>query len=300
MNPALSIGFPAALATYLIWGSLPLYVRAMQHVAAADLLAHRVIWSLPTAILLIGAAAKWRDVRKAFSPRRLRWLAISGLLIGANWAIYIGAVNAGRTLEASLGYYINPLVNVLLGRLIFSERLGRLQWVAVMAAAAGVAIMAAAFGHVPWIALALCLTFALYSLIRKQVEIDSRAGFLAEVAILAPIAACWLAWFAQPPVMGAGVQDTLLLLAAGPITAVPLILFALAARRLRLSTIGMMQYIGPTLQFLIAIFIFREGFSQTHALAFGFIWLAIILFTIPGMLGDLKTGHAAAAKKTAP
>jgi len=299
MNAALRLGFPAALLAYLIWGSLPLYIRAMSHVSPFELLAHRIIWSVPTAILLIALAANWRDVKAAFTGPNLKWLALSSVLIGANWAIYIWAVNAGRAMEASLGYYINPLVNVLIGMLIFSETLRTAQWVAVAIAAVGVVIMAFAFGHVPWVALALCTTFACYGVIRKQVVIDSRAGFLVEVLLLAPLALGWLVWFATTQVpgrwMGEGGWDIALLIAAGPITAVPLILFALAAKRLKLSTIGMMQYIGPTLQFLIALFVFKEAFNMTHAVAFGFIWTALVIFTADSLMGDAKARRLARA-----
>lgn len=303
MNAALRLGFPAALGCYLIWGSLPLYIRAMEHVGALELLAHRVIWSVPTAVLLIALAANWRDVRATFTGSSLKWLALSSVLIGTNWAIYIWAVNAGRAMEASLGYYINPLVNVLFGMLIFSETLRPAQWVAAGIAATGVVIMAFAFGHLPWAALALCITFACYGVIRKKVVIDSRAGFLVEVALLAPIAALWLSWFAttQAPGrwMGEGGWDIALLIAAGPITAFPLILFALAARRLKLSTIGMMQYIGPTLQFLIAVFIFKEAFSLMHGLAFGFIWTALVIFTADSLMGEARARRLARAPRPA-
>ncbi|MFN4024347.1 MAG: EamA family transporter RarD [Hyphomonas sp.] len=303
MSPALRLGFPAALLAYLIWGSLPLYIRTMQHVGALELLAHRILWSVPTAILFIAVAANWRDVRAAFSGSNIKWLTVSGLLIGANWAIYIWAVNAGRTMEASLGYYINPLVNVLFGMLIFSEKLRRAQWAAVVIAATGVGVMTFAFGAVPWVALALCITFACYSVIRKKVAIDSRAGFLVEVALLAPVALLWLTWFAitQPAGrwLAGGGLDIPLLMAAGPITAVPLILYALAAKRLRLSTIGMMQYIGPTIQFLIAVFVFREPFGSVHAVAFGFIWLALIVFTADSLMGDAKARRLARTARPA-
>lgn len=303
MNAALRLGFPAALGSYLIWGSLPLYIRAMSHVSAFELLAHRIIWSVPTAIILIALAANWRDVKAAFTGSNLKWLAVSSVLIGANWAIYIWAVNAGRAMEASLGYYINPLVNVLVGMLIFSETLRIAQWVAVVIATVGVAIMAFAFGHVPWVALALCSTFACYGLIRKKVAIDSRAGFLVEVLLLVPLAAGWLVWFATTQVpgrwMGEGGWDIALLIAAGPITAFPLILFALAAKRLKLSTIGMMQYIGPTLQFLIAVFVFKETFSPTHAIAFGFIWAALVIFTSDSLMGEAKARRLARAARPA-
>lgn len=303
MSPALRLGFPAALLSYLIWGSLPLYIRAMQHTGALELLAHRVLWSVPTAILFIAVAANWRDVRAAFTGSNLKWLTVSGLLIGANWAIYIWAVNAGRTMEASLGYYINPLVNVLFGMLIFSEKLRPAQWVAVAIAAIGVGVMTFAFGRVPWVALVLCITFACYSVIRKKVAIDSRAGFLVEVALLAPVAFAWLTWFAttQPGGrwLGEGGSDILLLMAAGPITAIPLILYALAAKRLRFSTIGMMQYIGPTIQFLIAVLVFKEGFGMAHALAFGFIWTALVVFTADSLMGDAKARRLARTARPA-
>ena len=303
MNAALRLGFPAAFGCYLIWGSLPLYIRAMSHVGAFELLAHRILWSVPTAVLLIALAANWRDVKAAFTGSNLRWLALSSILIAANWSVYIWAVNAGRAMEASLGYYINPLVNVLFGMLIFSETLRRAQWVAVAIASLGVVIMAFAFGHVPWAALVLCATFACYGVIRKKVVIDSRAGFLVEVTLLAPLAALWLVWFAttQPGGRwtGEGGWDIALLIAAGPITAVPLILFALAAKRLKLSTIGMMQYIGPTLQFLIALFVFREAFSPAHALAFGLIWTALVIFTADSLMGDARARRLARAARPA-
>lgn len=301
-SSSLRLGFPAALGAYVIWGSLPLYIRAMSHVGAVELLAHRIIWSIPTAILLIAVAANWRDIRTAFKWENLKWLAMSGILIGVNWLIYIWAVNQGRTMEASLGYYINPLVNVLFGMLIFSERLRPAQWVAVVIAAIGVGVMTIAFGHIPWVALGLCFTFAFYSVIRKKVAIDSRAGFLVEVVVLAPLAFVWFGWFLQQPegrLMGEGGWDNLLLVLAGPITATPLILFGLAAKRLKLSTIGMMQYIGPTLQFLIATLVFREAFGWTHAIAFGFIWAALIIFTTDSVIGEAKARRLARTARPA-
>jgi chloramphenicol-sensitive protein RarD len=302
MSPALRIGLPAALGAYLIWGSLPLYIRAMSHIGAAEMLAHRILWSLPAGLLLIALAANWKDVTAAFTGRNLAWLALSSALIGANWAVYIWAVNAGRTMEASLGYYINPLVSVLFGMLLFAERLRPAQWVAVAIAAAGVGVMTLAFGRIPWVALFLCFSFAAYAVIRKKVAIDSRAGFLVEVSLLAPLALGWLVWFAGQPDgrwIGQGGWDIPLLMAAGPITAVPLILFALAAKRLKLSTVGMLQYIGPTLQFLIATVLFREPFGVVHAGAFVLIWLALVVFTADSLLGDAKARRLARTARPA-
>ncbi|MEO0608664.1 MAG: EamA family transporter RarD [Pseudomonadota bacterium] len=298
MSPSLRIGFFCCLGCYLIWGCLPLYFRALDHIAPMEMLAHRIIWSVPTGLVLILIARNWRQLRQALTLQRVLWLTLSAAMIGLNWFVYIVAVGQERVMEASLGYYINPLVNVLVGAVFFSERLRQTQWIAVALAAIGVWIMTHALGYFPWIALVLCFTFGFYSVIRKQVQVDSRAGFLVESAILAPLAMLWLGWFVGQPDgrwMGDGGWDIPMLLAAGPVTAVPLILFALAAKRLRLSTIGMMQYIGPTLQFLISVYVFGEVFDLTHALAFAFIWTAVIVFTVDSLLGEAKARRLARA-----
>ena len=298
MSPTLRLGFLCCLGCYTIWGGLPLYFRALDHIQPMEMLAHRIIWSVPTGLILIIIARNWSQLRAALTKQHLFWLSISAILIGANWLIYIWAVGQERVMEASLGYYINPLVNVLIGALFFAERLRPAQWVAVGLATIGVAIMTSALGYLPWVALVLCLTFAFYSVIRKQVQVDSRAGFVVEAALLAPLAMIWLGCFVAQPngrLMGEGGWDIVMLLAAGPITAVPLILFAIAAKRLRLSTMGMMQYIGPTLQFLISVLVFKEAFGLTHALAFAFIWTALIVFTIDSLLGEAKARRLARA-----
>lgn len=262
------------------------------------MLAHRIIWSVPTGLILIVIARNWTQLRAALTRQHMLWLTVSAVLIGLNWLIYIWAVGQERVMEASLGYYINPLINVLIGAIFFSERLRTAQWVSVVLASVGVVIITSALGYVPWVALVLCITFALYSVIRKQVQVDSRAGFVVEAALLAPLAMIWLGWFAAQPdgrLMGEGGWDIPALMAAGPITAVPLILFALAAKRLRLSTIGMMQYIGPTLQFLISVLVFREAFGLMHAIAFSFIWTALIVFTIDSLMGEAKARRLARA-----
>lgn len=298
MSATLRLGFLCCLGCYTIWGGLPLYFRALDHIQPMEMLAHRIIWSVPTGLILIIIARNWTQLRAALTREHLLWLSVSAVLIGANWLIYIWAVGQERVMEASLGYYINPLVNVLIGAVFFAERLRPAQWVAVGLAAIGVAIMTVALGYLPWVALVLCLTFAFYSVIRKQVQVDSRAGFVVEAALLAPLAMIWLGWFVAQPdgrLMGSGGWDIPLLLAAGPITAVPLILFAIAAKRLRLSTMGMMQYIGPTLQFLISVLVFKEAFGVTHALAFAFIWTALIVFTVDSLMGEAKARRLARA-----
>lgn len=295
MTPATRLGFFACLGCYTIWGLLPLYFKALGHISPELMLAHRIVWSVPTGALLILIARNWQAVKAALTPQRLGWLVISGLMIGLNWWLYIWAVGQDRVMEASLGYYINPLINVLTGLVIFSEKLRRAQWLAVAIAALGVGVMTFAFGRLPWVALILAATFAAYSVIRKQVQIDSRAGFMVEVLVLLAPAGLWLGWFAGQggAVWGdANLRDVLLLLAAGPITATPLILFALAAKRLRLSTIGMMQYIGPTLQFMIAIWL-GEAFGREHAIGFACIWTALFIFTFDSVAGDHKARRLA-------
>ncbi|MEL6857966.1 MAG: EamA family transporter RarD [Pseudomonadota bacterium] len=298
MSSSLRLGFLSCIGCYFIWGCLPLYFRALDHIKPEEMLAHRIIWSVPTGLILIMLARNWHQLRAALTRQNVLWLCISAMLIGANWFIYIWAVSQERVMEASLGYYINPLINVLIGALFFAERLRLAQWLAVVIAGIGVAVMTMALGYVPWVAIILCFTFSFYSVIRKQVQVDSRAGFVVEAALLAPLAMIWLGWFAGQPDgrwMGATAMDIPLLLASGPITAVPLILFALAAKRLRLSTIGMMQYIGPTLQFLISVLIFKEVFGLVHAVAFGLIWTALFVFTIDSLMGDAKARRLARA-----
>lgn len=297
MPADLRLGLTAALGAYIIWGLLPLYFKVLGHIPPTDMLAHRIVWSVPTGIVFLAIASRWDDLRLALTPGKLKWLLLSGCMIGANWFLYIWAVGEDRVMEASLGYYINPLVNVLIGFVFLSERLRVAQWIAVGLAAIGVLIMTAAFGRFPWVSLVLCLTFAIYSLIRKQVQVDARAGFVVEAALLLPVAAGWLihrGTLVGADVLGQSVTDIPLLILSGPITAVPLILFAIAAKRLMLSTVGMFQYLAPTLQFLIALLL-GEPFGLTHAIAFGFIWAALILFTTDSVLGNRRARRLARA-----
>ncbi len=300
MTGSVRFGLVAGFAAFSIWGFLPLYIRALDSVGPMELWAHRIIWSVPTAFILIIIAARWADVRAALSSRNVWWLLLSGFLVGSNWLIYIFAVSIERTLEASIGYYMNPIVNVLFGMLFFAERLRIAQWLSVAIAATGVAVATWAYGQVPYLALALCITFALYSVIRKQIVVDSRAGFLIEVLGLLPLALGWMTWFQFQPdgrLTGGGGWTLSLLMLAGPLTATPLILFALAAKRLRLSTVGMMQYTAPTLQFLIGVLVFRESFTWIHLAAFGCIWLALIIFTTDSMMGDARAKRLARAAR---
>lgn len=285
MSSELRLGFGAALGAYVIWGFLPLYFKVMGHIQPELMLAHRIVWSLPTGLVLLALAGQLRALKAALNRKTAAWLALSSVLIAVNWLVYIWAVGQDRVLEASFGYYINPLVNVAIGAMFFAERLNKAQWNAVALAFIGVGLMGAALGAVPVVALVLCFSFAGYSLIRKLIQVDGRAGFVVEAAILFPIAAggLWMLSGQGVAIWGKGTPgDIGLLMLSGPLTAVPLILFALAAKRLKLATIGMMQYIGPTLQFLLALIVFGEVFGWLHGLAFAFIWLALIVFSGDG------------------
>lgn len=285
MSSEVRLGFFAALGAYLIWGFLPLYFKLMGHISPELMLAHRIVWSLPTGLILLAFAGQLPALKAAIRWKTLLWLGLSSLLIALNWLVYIWAVGQDRVLEASFGYYINPLVNVAIGALFFAESLNRTQWSAVGFASVGVGIMGLALGAVPIVALVLCFSFAGYSLIRKLVQVDGRAGFVVEAAVLFPVALGWM-WLSSGQdvaVWGKGTPaDIGLLMLSGPLTAVPLILFALAAKRLTLATIGMMQYIGPTLQFLLALIVFGEAFGWRHGLAFALIWLALLVFSGDG------------------
>ena len=298
MNPEIRLGFLAGLAAYSIWGFLPLYFKLVGHIPPEHMLAHRVIWSIPVGFGLVLLARRWRELKSVLVRKEVFWLCLSAAVIGMNWGLYIWAVGQNRVMEASLGYYINPLVNVAVGALLLSEKLRRLQWVAVAVATVGVGIETVALGRLPWVALFLCATFASYALIRRKVQVDSRVGFMVEVLFLAPIALLWMLWYTQTgnPIAGRGGWDWLLIAAAGPITAAPLILFALSAKRLKFSTIGMMQYIGPTLQFMLALS-FGEVFTALHAVAFACIWVALFLFTFDSVAEDRRGKRAARAAK---
>jgi chloramphenicol-sensitive protein RarD len=276
-------GFVLGLAAYALWGVLPIYFKLIAAVPAFDIVAHRVLWSLPFLALLIVLSKGWAKVRAAMArPRTLGILTITALLIGGNWLLYVYAVTGGHILAASFGYYLNPLANVLLGRFALKERLSRLQWAAVAIAAAGISVLAAgALGQL-WISLTLCITFALYGLLRKVVAADAITGLAIETALLFPLAIAWLGWKAAAgePWMGYTDHQALLLLAAGIVSTTPLLLFTAAAKRLPYSTMGMLQFIAPTLQFLIAVLLYGEPFKTAHAIAFAAIWTALALYVV--------------------
>ena len=280
-HPESRRGFALGLAAYGLWGVLPVYFKLIAHISAVDIVAHRILWSLPFLGTIVLAGRHWRQVRAAFADRKtLGVLAATAALIGGNWLLYTYAVISGHILAASFGYYLNPLANVLLGRFVLNEHLSRQQWTAIAIAAAGISLLAAgALGQL-WISLTLCVSFALYGLLRKVVKADAVAGLAVETTLLLPLALGWLAWrcLHGAPVLGTSRTDTGLLLIAGIVSTTPLLLFTAAARRLPYSTLGMLQFLAPTLQFLLAVLFYGEAFTLAHALAFGAIWIALALY----------------------
>lgn len=275
-------GFALGLSAYALWGILPLYFKALERVPAVDIVAHRVLWSLPVLAALIGLSRGWRQIRRSIGDRRTIGILVpTAILIAVNWLLYVWAVTNGHILAASFGYYLNPLAYVLLGRFVLHERLSRLQWTAVGIAAAGISVLAAGAMSQLWISLALCISFALYGLLRKVVSADAVTGLAIETAILFPPAIAWLAVqaLAGQPVMGTTTTDTGLLVLAGIVSTTPLLLFTAAAKRLPLSTMGMLQFIAPTLQFLIGV-AYGEHLTAAHIVAFAAIWAALALYGV--------------------
>jgi len=273
-------GFILGLLAYALWGVLPIYFKLLAAVAPFDIVAHRVLWSMPLLGLLILLSRSWPKVRAAATDRRtIGMLILTALLIACNWLLYVYAVTSGHILASSFGYYLNPLANVLLGRFVLKERLGRLQWVAVAIAAAGISVLAAgALGQL-WISLTLCGTFALYGLLKKVVPADAVTGLAIETALLFPLAVVWVTCrhFIGVPVMGSTGAQTGMLLFAGIVSTTPLLLFTAAARRLPYSTLGMLQFIAPTLQFAIGL-AYGEPLRTAHLIAFPAIWIALALY----------------------
>ena len=289
-----SPGFLLGLTAYGLWGILPIYFNALRGVAPVDIVAHRILWSLPFLGLLVTVSRGWKKVRvAATTPRTLGILFLTALLIGINWLLYVHAVTSGHILAASFGYYLNPLANVLLGRFVLREGLTRLQWTAVAIAAAGISVLAAGALSQLWMSLALCITFALYGLLRKIVPADALTGLGVETTILFPLAISWLGWgvLASQPVLGTSSRDTELLVLAGIVSTTPLLLFTAAAKRLPYSTLGMLQFVAPTLQFLIAVLLYGEHVTIAHMAAFPAIWFALVLYVV-AMLRSPKLPQA--------
>ncbi len=277
-----------AVGAYTLWGLLPLFWKALHAVPATEIMAHRVVWTLVVALLLLGYQRNWRWLAAVFQNKRvmLTFLA-TGLLITLNWFIFIWAANAGYLLETSLGYFINPLVNVLLGVLVLKERLRFGQGLALALALAGVLYLTLSYGRLPWIALSLAGSFALYALLRKTAALDSLEGLTLETLFVCLPALGYLlvrAWTGTGAYGYAGVTTTVLLSCAGLATAAPLLLFAASARRITLTSLGILQYIAPTLHFVLGVVVYGEQLSPTRLMGFGLIWLALVLYTGEGLL----------------
>ncbi|TBF39670.1 EamA family transporter RarD [Rhizobium leguminosarum] len=276
-------GFAFALTAYLLWGFLPIYMKAVAHISPAEVIAHRIVWSLPLAGIVLIVLGRTQDIRAALSsPRMLAMAALTASLITVNWGTYVWAIGAGHSLDAALGYFINPLFSIFLGAVFLKEKLQPLQIAAIALAALAVAILALDSGGIPWVALTLAVSWGFYALLRKTLPLGPNQGFFLEVLILSGPAVLYILYLefgGQGHLYRTGLADTTLLLGCGVITAVPLMIYANGAKLLKLSTIGIMQYIAPTMIFLIAVFVFHEPFGTARMIAFPLIWAGLFLYS---------------------
>lgn len=276
-------GYAFAIGAYVLWGFLPVYMKALSHLSPLEVLAHRVLWSVPVAGLVLAALGRTGDLVKALrAPRTLAMGVVTAVLISLNWGVYIFSIASGQALEAALGYYINPLFSIFLGAVLLGERLNPLKWFAIFLALVAVLILTAGAGQVPVIAMALTFSWGFYAYFKKSLPVGPNQGFLLEVLILTPPALVYLGVLAARGgghFMTGNPVDTWMLLGCGIVTAVPLMLYANGAKLLQLSTIGMLQYIAPTMIFLTAVFIFKEPFGQARMVAFPLIWGALAVYS---------------------
>ena len=282
-------GLGYGLLAYLIWGFFPVYFKALAGVPPLQVVCHRIVWSVLFLWLIIGWRGRWGTIRDALhTPRVVVLLTVSALLIATNWLVFIIAVGHAQVIQSSLGYFITPFVSVLLGFLFFQERLRRLQLASLLLAAVGVLLLTVQYGRFPWVAMVLALTFGSYGLFRKIVTVDSLTGLTVETLLLGPAALGYLIFVSRQGTgafTAQGPQTITLLVLAGVATAIPLLLFASAARRLRLATIGFLQYITPTLQFLLAVLLYKEPFTRAHLVSFLFIWSGLCCYSYDAWQG---------------
>lgn len=292
-KPETTLGLAATLGAFCIWGLTPIYFRLLESVRPDEIIAHRVVWS----VVFLGVLVVYRYRTRAIGHivvrgRILLALGISGVLIAVNWLIFVYAINTDRILSTSLGYFINPLVSVLFGMMFFRETLNLLQTVAVLIAAIGTLYMTLQVGHFPWIALALAVSFALYGVVRKKTDVGPVVGLFWETLLASPLALAWL-WLlsGRGELVFSSGDDvlTMLLVGTGLVTLVPLVLFAAGVRRLPLSTVGLLQYLAPSMTFCLAVFFFNEPFTMDHAITFSCVWLALILFSGSGWVRYRRT-----------
>lgn len=296
-------GIYFALAAYTIWGIAPVYFKAVGHVPAFEVLVHRIIWSVVFLLLFIGFTGRLGKVAAVFKqPRLLGGLVITALIISLNWLVFIWAVAEGRILETSLGYFINPLISVFLGMIFLSERLRPMQWLALSFAALGVLYQLIEFGSLPWVGLVLAFSFGFYGLLRKQLVVEAVPGLFIETLIVLPVGLISLFWMQSQGLLFFGhqsLQTDLLLVAAGLVTTFPLLFFAGAARRLPLSMIGFVQYLAPSITFVLAVFVYHEPMDASKLITFAMIWFGLLVFTGESHLNSRKKLAAARAKPVA-
>lgn len=276
-------GLAFAISAYVMWGFLPLYMKLLSHLSPAEVVAHRVIWSVPIAAILLILLRRTKDLMAALrNPRMLAMACVTATLVSANWGIYVWSITSGHALEAALGYYMNPLFSIALGAILLGEVLDNRQKLAISLAALAVAVLIFDGGKVPWAALGMMLSWGFYALAKKSLPIGPNQGFLLEVLILLVPALAYVLYLTRSGASHFSFdlsRDTLLLLGCGIVTAIPLITYANGAKLLRLSTIGILQYIAPTMIFLVAVFVFDEPFGRARAIAFPLIWLALVIYT---------------------
>lgn len=291
-------GFAFALTAYILWGFLPIYMKAVGHIPALEVVAHRVIWSVPIAAVVLIWLGRTQDIRAAFrSPRTMGMALITAALITVNWLIYVWSVGAGRAVETALGYYINPLFSVLLGAVLLRESLDGRQKTAIALAVVAVGLLAWESGGLPWVSIGLAVSWGFYAYFKKSLPVGPNQGFFLEVLILTVPAIGYIAYVEANGTGhfgSTGMTDIWLLLGCGLVTAVPLMIYANGAKLLRLSTIGIMQYIAPTMIFFIAVFIFKEPFGPYKLAAFVLIWIALVIYT-SSLLRSRKARRAVAA-----
>ena len=283
----MQVGLLCAATAYVLWGLFPLYFKLLSTVPPMEILMHRMLWSLVFLALVLAARRQWRWLGGLVrQPRVLAGFAASALLLSANWFLYIWSINHDRIIDASLGYFMTPLVNVLLGFLLLRERLRRLQWVAVALAATGVLWLALQSGHPPWLGLALAASFGTYGLLRKTAALGPLEGLSLETLLLCPLALGYLIWLAdagQNTFASATATTRWMLAALGPVTAIPLLLFAAGARRIPLATLGLLQYIGPSIQLLLGVLLYHETFGGARLAGFVVVWSALIVYSADGL-----------------
>ena len=281
-------GILYGIGAYALWGFFPIYWKLLHHVPALQVIGHRIVWSLILLVIVLLINGQWQDFRvNAIAPRTLRIYTIAGVLLAVNWLVYVWGVNAGFIVETSLGYFINPLLSVLLGVIVLRERLRPAQWIPIGVAAVGVIYLTVVYGSLPWIALTLAFTFGFYGLVKKIAPLSSLYGLTVETGVLLLPAIAYLV-FSEINGTGAflhtGLTSDLLMVGAGFVTTIPLLMFASAAKQIPLSFIGVLQYIAPTLQFLIGVFIYKEPFDQSHLIGFSLVWVALIIFWVENLI----------------